>query len=78
MFKDIRNFCVDDVFRLTAFNDKIDVINYTEIDHFDDSKIFIRYDGGTVNIKGENLIIAKLLNDEILINGKIKMVEFKW
>lgn len=77
MFKDIRNFCVDNVFRLTAFNDKIDVINYTEIDHFDDRKIFIRYDGGTVNIKGENLIIAKLLDDEILINGIIKMVEFK-
>ncbi len=77
MLKDIRNFIQDNVFKVTVLKGQIDILNYLEIDHFDDSKIIIRYSEGTLVINGKELIIAKLLDDEILINGKIKNVEFK-
>lgn len=73
----VKNFYSDSVFRVITFENKIDVINYAEIDHFDDSKIIIRYKSGVVVISGKNLIISKLLDDEILIDGKIKLVEFR-
>ena len=77
MLKDIRNFIQDNVFKVTVLKGQIDILNYLEIDHFDDSKIIIRYSEGTLVINGNELIITKLLDDEILINGKIKTVEFK-
>lgn len=77
MLKSIRNICTDSEFRVTIFIDKIDIINYTEIDHFDDTSIIIRYIDGLLIIKGEMLIITKLLDEEVLITGKVKSVEFK-
>ena len=78
MLKDLKNYILDNAFKVTILKDKVDVLNYLEIDHFDDNKIIIRYTGGTLVINGKDLIISKLIDDEILINGKIKNVEFKW
>ncbi len=62
---------------MLVLTNKIDIVNYLDIDHFDDNKIIVRYNSGTIIIKGEDLIISKLLTDEILINGKIKNIDFK-
>ena len=78
MLKELREYVLENNFKITIIKDQIDILNYKEIDHFDDNKIIIRYNEGTLVIKGEELIIAKLLDDEILINGKVKMVELKW
>ena len=78
MLKDLKNYILDNAFKVTILKDKVDVLNYLEIDHFDDNKIIIRYTGGTLVINGKDLIISKLIDDEILINGKIKNIEFKW
>lgn len=77
MFKELRNYILENIFKVTILKEQIDILNYVEIDHFDDSKIIVRFSEGTLVIKGEDLIISKLLDDEILINGKIKTVEFK-
>lgn len=75
MFKRLENYILDNEFKLVLLDNKVDIVNYTDIDHFDSTKIIVRHSGGMVIIKGENLIISKLLTDEILINGKIKLVE---
>ncbi|MBR3199071.1 MAG: YabP/YqfC family sporulation protein [Bacilli bacterium] len=77
MIDDIKNYVFDNTFKIIIFKNKLNIINYKEIDHFDDNKIIIRYSNKSLVIKGEELIITKLLDDEILINGKIKLVEFK-
>lgn len=77
MLKEIRSFYTDSIFRVIVYEDKVDIVNYLEIDHFDDSKILIRYESGMIVVKGDKLIISKLLDDEILINGVVKSVEFK-
>lgn len=78
MFKKLENYILDSEFKITLLTNKIDIVNYTDIDHFDNNKIIIRYEGGLVIIKGEDLIISKLLNDEILISGKVKGLELQW
>ena len=78
MLKDLRTYILENEFKINILTGKVDIVNYIEIDHFDDTKVIIRYEKGIVKIKGENLTISKLLNDELLILGKIKVVEFEW
>ncbi len=77
MLKDLRTYILENEFKINILIGKVDIVNYLEIDHFDDTKVIIRFDKGIVKIKGENLTISKLLNDELLILGKIKIVEFE-
>lgn len=75
-FNNLRTYILENEFKITILTGRIDIVNYLEIDHFDDTKIIVRFEKGIVIIKGENLTISKLLNDELLILGKIKAVEF--
>ena len=77
MLKDLRTYILENEFRINILIGKVDIVNYLEIDHFDDTKVIVRFDKGIVKIKGENLTISKLLNDELSILGKIKIVEFE-
>jgi len=77
MLKDLRNYILEGDFKMTYLKNKLDIVNYGSIDHFDTDKIIIRYGGGLVVIKGENLTISKLLDDEMLISGNIKNIELK-
>lgn len=76
MLAKIRNYIMDEEFKITVFENKIDIENYVEIDHFDDKKITINYEKGKVIINGNELVIEKLLDDEILISGLIVKIEF--
>ena len=78
MLRDIRNYILEKDFRINYIKDKLNIVNYEVIDHFSDDKVIIRYISGTVIIKGEKLIISKLLEDEVLISGIIKNIELKW
>jgi len=48
-----------------------------EIISFDENKIIIKYSKGTLVINGSELIISKLLSDELLVNGNITNIEFR-
>lgn len=77
MLRDLRNYILEKDFRINYVLNKVDIVNYECIDHFSDDKVMIRYNDGVVVIKGERLIISKLLDDEILISGTIKAIELK-
>ncbi|MBR2708108.1 MAG: YabP/YqfC family sporulation protein [Bacilli bacterium] len=77
MLKDLRNYILENKFKINIYDNNIDIINYIEIEHFDDKIIIVKYEKGIVTVKGDNLIITKLLEDELLINGQIRNIEFK-
>ena len=56
--------------------EKLDIINYTEIIDFSSMKISIRYKDKIYHIEGENLVISKMMEDEILITGNISRITF--
>lgn len=70
-----RSYLLEDEFKITILNNKINVVNFTSIGHFDDSKIIIRHKEGNIIVKGSHLVVSKLLSDEILISGNIKNIE---
>ena len=75
-FDKLRAYILENEFKLIIVNDKIDVVNYTDIGHFDTNKIIVHSDNKIVIIHGDNLVISKLLKDELLIEGKIKGIDF--
>lgn len=52
-------------------DNKVDIINYKEIIDFSTNKISLKCDNKIINIEGKNLIISKMLYDELLITGII-------
>lgn len=77
IIKDMRQFILEQDFKITYLNNKLDILNYTNISHFDSNKIIVNYAKGSVVVSGENLIVSKLLSDELLIEGSIQKIEFR-
>ncbi len=75
--KNIRSFILEDDFRLNVLKNKVNIVNYTDIGHFDRNKVQIKYKEGEIFVYGENLVVSKLLKDEILIEGNIQNIELK-
>lgn len=73
----LREYIYDRNFQVIILNNMVNILNYIDIVSFSDSKIIIKYDKGTLLINGSNLVIGKMLNDELLIKGKIINIEFR-
>ena len=73
----IRSFLLEDDFEIRIYKNRINIVNYDSIGHFDPNKINIYYSNGLITIKGDNLVVSKLLKDEVLITGIIKNIEMQ-
>lgn len=74
---DLRNYISDVEFRVSLYKDKVHIVNYTKIVTIEKSRISIGYSSGMLIIKGKDLALKKLLDDEILIKGIINSVELE-
>ncbi len=72
-----RNYLLDETFNMRVLRDKIDICNYESIGYLDNELIIIYYEDGEVKIRGKNLVVSKLLDDEILISGNINNIEMR-
>lgn len=75
--KGIRSYILDDDTKITIINDKINITNYIDIGHFDSNKIVIKLEDKDIIIKGNDLVVSKLLSKEVLITGKFTNIEFR-
>lgn len=73
----LRKYILEDEFKIIYLSNKLNIVNYNDISHFDSNKIIINYDDGSVLINGKNLVVSKLVNDELLIEGSILKIEFR-
>ncbi len=60
---------------LHIYEGYLNIVNYKEISNFSSNKVDILYDNGKITINGKNLVVSKLLDNELLINGEIKNIE---
>ena len=70
----IKNYIFEKDFEIIVKSSYIDIINYKDILNFDDNNITIMADKKVI-IKGSNLSISKLLDNELLIIGNINTIE---
>ena len=82
LFNYLNRYIVDDEFKVIIMDDYINILNYIEILDFSSKEISIKYNGGIMFIKGSELVVAKMLDDELLIRGNIKSISYndkeKW
>lgn len=72
-----RSYLLEEEFQVNIVKGQINVINYESLGHFDSSKVMVHYDGKTLVIKGQNLVVSRLVVDEVLVTGNIQSLEFR-
>lgn len=80
-FNGLYSYILDNDFKIVILINKINIVNFYELGHFDNNKVIIRYkiDNNihTLIIKGKNLVVSKLKIKEVLIEGVIDNIEFR-
>ena len=64
------------LWNLRQENNKLDIINYSKILDFSDTKISISYFNNIYIINGSNLVISKMMEEELLSTGNIESISF--
>ena len=71
----LERYLIDKTYTITIKENMVHIINYIEVTDFTNERIIIKHNKGNTTITGNNLIISKMVSDELLIEGKIKNVE---
>lgn len=77
LFRDTKDFILENKLKIIYLDNKINIVNYKSVTGFDSNKIIVDCDTKLIIISGNNLVISKLLLDELLISGNIEKVEFR-
>lgn len=75
MFNKMKEYINDNEFRITIFKDRVYIVNYLQIITLEEERISILTPDGRLIIKGKNLHLNKMLDNELLIMGKVLLVE---
>ena len=77
MIRQVINYIKNDDFEVKFNYNYLNIVNYLTINYMENEKISVNYKGGSLIVKGNNLIITKLLDNEILIKGKFTNIEIR-
>lgn len=75
MLDRVKNYIRDDEFRMTLYNNKINIVNYKLLISLEDNYISFKTINKKINIIGKDLVLKKLLDNELLIKGTINKIE---
>ena len=73
----IRSYILESDAKITIVNNKLNITNYIDIGHFDTNKIIVKLKDKNIIVKGNDLVVSKLLDNEILITGVFNNIEFR-
>ena len=76
MIKKIKNYIYDNNFQINIIDNKVNIINYTDIITIEKEIVSVTNKEKIITIKGTNLSLNKLLDNEILITGEVKLISW--
>ena len=76
LFRVVDNYITEKNLSMIYKNKSLNVINYTRILDFSSTLISFQYNDVNYYIEGENLVISKMMDNEMLITGSIKKITF--
>lgn len=76
LFRLIDDYTTEKTFKIIYKIDSLNVVNYTKILDFSSTLISFSYKKTSYYVEGENLVISKMMEDEILITGDIRKISF--
>lgn len=74
LFNKLNNYINDSEYRVIIGNNYVNIVNYIKIIDFTSSAIRVENKYGKTIVNGSNLVISKMLDDEILIVGNINNI----
>lgn len=72
----IDDYVNDKKYSMIYKNNKLNIINYSEIIDFSSKLISVRYNDKVYHIEGKDLVISKMMENEVLITGDINNITF--
>ena len=76
MLRSLNRYIKDNEFSINILENLININNFLDITILEPTKIVLEIPYGYLRIYGNDLIIKKLLDKEIVITGTIKSLEF--
>lgn len=77
IFDRLNNYINENNFKITIGINYVNVVNYTLVLDFNSNLVSIKYNNGIVDISGTNLVVNKMLKDEILVKGNIENIKLR-
>ena len=77
IFDRLNNYINENNFKITIGINNVNVVNYTLVLDFNSNLVSIKYNNGIVDISGTNLVVNKMLKDEILVTGNIENIKLR-
>lgn len=77
LLRKFENIVLENEFKINYISNCLNIVNYLDISHFDNNKIMVNYKDGIVTVLGKNLVVSRLVSDELLIEGSIDKIEFR-
>ena len=78
MLERIYHSLQDSDYKLTVYEDEIHLINYKKLLVLEEEKIVVSTSKSIITISGENLLLKKLLQNEMLLSGVVQKIEVKY
>ena len=75
MIKKIINYIKDDKFRINYVNNSVNIVNYDKILEVEDNTVTLVKENKVILVRGKNLKLDKLLDNEVFITGTILSIE---
>ena len=76
LFERLNCYLVNNDYKVTILKNGIYIINYVEIVDFSSNKVIVRYKDGITTFNGNDLVISKMMDDELFVTGKLVSVEY--
>ena len=68
------NYLYDREYKIIVKDNEVNIINYDEIIEFTLERISVKYKDKKILVEGQNLVISKMVDNEILITGTISVI----
>ena len=75
MINRLVNYIKDNNFKISYVNDSVNIVNYDKIIEIENTVITITKEDKIIFIKGSDLRLNKLLDNEVVITGNINKIE---
>ena len=75
IFNKLDRYLTDKDYKIIIKSNYLNIINYNEVKDFSNTRIIVSSSNSTTTITGENLVISKMQDNEILITGQIETIE---
>jgi len=76
ILKTLKNYLYDENYVVNIYNNYLYLFNYVELIKLTDTNIKIKFEKFNIDITGENFMVYKMTNKEMLIKGNVDNVRF--